>query len=671
MKSYFIRSKTINGLFLCIFLMMTAYLSAAEGAGNSDPETDLSNIHRTSSDESESTRFVSIDFNNVDINVLIKFISELTGKNFIVDQRVKGKVTIISPSKISIEEAYRVFESVLEVHGFAAVRAGEVIKILSLPDARTKNIETKIREEAGSPEDKIVTQLIPLKYADADEIKRLFAPLVSKSSVILSYPPTNTLVITDVSSNIDRLVRILNIIDITGVGQELSIIPLEFADATKLVKILESAFQTTQKSAKGDTLNPVKFIADERTNTIVVTASEDDTVRIKKLITLLDKETPRGKGKIRVYYLEYATAEELAKVLQELPKSQSSPSEGKATAPVVSEKVKITADKATNSLIIMADTDDYLVIEEIIKNLDIPRAMVFIEALIMEVTVNKELELGTEWQVGGKTTVDNKNALVEGTYINEGVLSPPVSSVPSPSGFSFGIFSENITIGGISFSNISAIARAFKNDSDFHILSTPQILTTDNEEARITVGDNIPFQTRSTVDESNNTFNSYEYRDVGKILKITPHISKDRLVRLAISLEVTSVTSAVGDLQPTTSKRTVDTTVIVQDNHTVVIGGLIDDIIDNSENKVPCLGEVPILGWLFKSMNSKDNKTNLYVFITPRVIKSPEEADEVYRKKKDEIDNVTGGGTGKDSIKLYKKTPKDAPSDSEPSAPAS
>ncbi|HPA14223.1 MAG TPA: type II secretion system secretin GspD [Desulfobacterales bacterium] len=671
MKSYFIRSKTINGLFLCIFLMMTAYLSAAEGAGNSDPETDLSNIHRTSSDESESTRFVSIDFNNVDINVLIKFISELTGKNFIVDQRVKGKVTIISPSKISIEEAYRVFESVLEVHGFAAVRAGEVIKILSLPDARTKNIETKIREEAGSPEDKIVTQLIPLKYADADEIKRLFAPLVSKSSVILSYPPTNTLVITDVSSNIDRLVRILNIIDITGVGQELSIIPLEFADATKLVKILESAFQTTQKSAKGDTLNQVKFIADERTNTIVVTASEDDTVRIKKLITLLDKETPRGKGKIRVYYLEYATAEELAKVLQELPKSQSSPSEGKATAPVVSEKVKITADKATNSLIIMADTDDYLVIEEIIKNLDIPRAMVFIEALIMEVTVNKELELGTEWQVGGKTTVDNKNALVEGTYINEGVLSPPVSSVPSPGGFSFGIFSENITIGGISFSNISAIARAFKNDSDFHILSTPQILTTDNEEARITVGDNIPFQTRSTVDESNNTFNSYEYRDVGKILKITPHISKDRLVRLAISLEVTSVTSAVGDLQPTTSKRTVDTTVIVQDNHTVVIGGLIDDIIDNSENKVPCLGEVPILGWLFKSMNSKDNKTNLYVFITPRVIKSPEEADEVYRKKKDEIDNVTGGGTGKDSIKLYKKTPKDAPSDSEPSAPAS
>lgn len=670
MKSYFIRSKTINGLFLCIFLMMTAYLSAAEGR-KFRPGNGLSNIHRTSSDESESTRFVSIDFNNVDINVLIKFISELTGKNFIVDQRVKGKVTIISPSKISIEEAYRVFESVLEVHGFAAVRAGEVIKILSLPDARTKNIETKIREEAGSPEDKIVTQLIPLKYADADEIKRLFAPLVSKSSVILSYPPTNTLVITDVSSNIDRLVRILNIIDITGVGQELSIIPLEFADATKLVKILESAFQTTQKSAKGDTLNQVKFIADERTNTIVVTASEDDTVRIKKLITLLDKETPRGKGKIRVYYLEYATAEELAKVLQELPKSQSSPSEGKATAPVVSEKVKITADKATNSLIIMADTDDYLVIEEIIKNLDIPRAMVFIEALIMEVTVNKELELGTEWQVGGKTTVDNKNALVEGTYINEGVLSPPVSSVPSPGGFSFGIFSENITIGGISFSNISAIARAFKNDSDFHILSTPQILTTDNEEARITVGDNIPFQTRSTVDESNNTFNSYEYRDVGKILKITPHISKDRLVRLAISLEVTSVTSAVGDLQPTTSKRTVDTTVIVQDNHTVVIGGLIDDIIDNSENKVPCLGEVPILGWLFKSMNSKDNKTNLYVFITPRVIKSPEEADEVYRKKKDEIDNVTGGGTGKDSIKLYKKTPKDAPSDSEPSAPAS
>ena len=240
-------------------------------------------------------RFVSIDFNDVDINVFIKFISELTHRNFIVDRRVKGKVTIISPSKISVKEAYKVFESVLEVHGYTTVKSGEVTKIIPSPDARTRDIETLLRDEIRSPEDKVVTQLIPLRYADPDDIKRLFAPLISKSSVILAYQPTNTLIITDVYSNVLRLMNILKTIDVTGVGQEISVVPLENADATKMVRTLSTVFQAQKTGKKPPSpADSAKFVADERTNSVIILASEDETSKIKRLISRLDKELPRG-----------------------------------------------------------------------------------------------------------------------------------------------------------------------------------------------------------------------------------------------------------------------------------------------------------------------------------------------------------------------------------------
>lgn len=612
----------------------------------------------------EVERFVSIDFNDVDINVFIKFISELTGKNFVVDKRVKGKVTIISPTKISVKEAYKVFESVLEVHGYTAVKTDKIIKIIPAPDARSKNIETRFKDELASPEDKIVTQIISLTYADSDEIKRLFAPMISKSSVILSYPPTNMLIVTDVYSNITRLVRILKAIDITGIGQEISVIPLEYSDATKLVKLLSSIFKTTLKSKKKDPGKLVKFVADERTNTIVLLASENDTVRIKELVKLLDREVPRGKEKIRVYYLENATAEDLAKVLQELPAKQRISAKGKKEAPLISGDVIIKADKATNSLIIMADKDDYLVIEEIIKKLDIPRAMVYIECLIMEVNVNKEFNLGTEWIAGGKTGYDGKTGLFGGGFAGGATGGDPGFTnvmpfdpttgkripAPLPPGFSLGIFGEAISIGNLIFPNIAAVIQAYKKDKDVHILSTPQILTTDNEEASITVGKNIPYQTKSAAEGATDTYSSYEYKDVGITLKITPQISKDRMVRLNIAQEVTKLESIIGDPRPTTLKRTINTTVIVNDKNTVVIGGLIDDSFSNIEYMVPCLGNIPVVGWAFKSMSKSSEKTNLFVFLTPHVIKNPAEADKVYKKKKDQIDKIKEG-----NIKMYKE----------------
>ncbi|MGA8178818.1 MAG: type II secretion system secretin GspD [Desulfobacterales bacterium] len=634
---------------ICVMVLALALNLSMDVQAKTLPEAGTSpSDQKTTQAEKDSQRFISIDFNNVDINVFIKFISELTSRNFVVDQRVRGKVTIISPSRISVKEAYKVFESVLEVHGFTAVKAGDITKIIPSPDARSKDIETRLKAEAASPEDKVVTQLVPLKYASADEIKRLFAPLVSKSSVILSYSPTNMLIITDVLSNIQRLLKILTAIDVAGMGQELSVIPLEHADAAKFIKILDSIFQEKRKSRTNTSFSVAKFVADERTNTLIVMASEVETSRIRRLINMLDRETPRGKGKIHVYYLENAKAEDLGKVLQELPTKKGAAPGPASKGSFVSENVKITADKATNSLILIADKEDYQVMENIIKKLDVPRSMVYIESLIMEVSVNKEFSLGVQWQAGGQTRLGDKDAAFGGGFIPETSIATTSSpTLPNPSGFSLGIFSEAVTIGGITFPNLYAIVNAFKKDQDVHILSTPQILTTDNEEASITVGKSVPFQTRAAATSENlvDQYSYYEYKDVGITLKITPQISHDRMVRLNISQESTKLDqqTTVSSDRPTTLKRTIDTTVIVKDGNTVVIGGLIDDSFSNTEFKTPCLGDIPMLGRLFRTTSTGDDKTNLFVFITPHVVKNPDEARAILDSKKDQVQQITGG----------------------------
>ena len=627
---------------------------------------------------SASDPFISIDFNNVDIQLFIKFMSELTGTNFVVDPNVRGKVTIISPSRISLDEAYRVFESVLEVNGFTTVKAGEIVKIIPAPEARAKNIQTLLEMEKATPEDRVVTQLIPLRYADPEEIKRTFTPLVSKNSVILGYAPANTVIITDVQSNIQRLLKIIRQIDRPGAGQQISVIPLQYADAAKLATMMANLFKPTaaRPQQAAGTFEKVPVIAaDERTNALVVLASEVDTLRIKQLIGLIDKETPRGKGRINVYYCEHANAEDLAKVLAEIPSAPAggaaggaAPATGQAAAArgpvtaVVMGKVQIMADKATNSLIIIADKEDYDVVEGVIRKLDIPRSMVYIESLIMEVNATKSLDLGVQWQLFDRTTVDNENVVYGGRFGSTAGPLNPANALGA--GLAVGVLTEPFRFGGITLSNISAIINAVKRDDNFRILSTPQILTTDNEEARITVGENRPFQTRATTDVSGGTYESYEYRDVGKILKITPHVSEGRNVCLKLSLEVTSLdrlaTAATTATRPVTQKRTIETTVLVRDSHTVVIGGLIDDNRSENETKVPGLGDIPILGWLFRNTSDAKQRTNLYVFLTPRVIKSPEEADKLLSEKRAEPpppaappapENAFRGG----EIKLYRE----------------
>ena len=599
---------------------------------------------------------VTIDFDEVDIPVFVKFISELTGKNFVIDKGVRGKVTIISPNKISVDEAYKVFESVLEVNGFTAVPSGDIIKIVPAASARTMSVKTRLRREAMDSEDKVVTQLIPLRYADPDELKKLFAPFISKSSIIVSYPPTRTLIVTDVQSNIKRLMSLARAIDVEGVGEEINVIPLEYASADKLAKSLNTVFERRARAQKrtADAETVTKIVADERTNSLIVVSSEDDAAKIRKLVRLLDKEAPRGQGDIHVFYLQHANAEDLTKVLTSLPDKKSE-EKNKGKAPLISKETRIVADQATNSLVIMADPDDYMILEEVIQKLDIPRMMVFIEALIMEVNVNKDFNLGVEWE-GVKTfTYDGKNAgaFAGSSPGNFDTISGVVGKGTLPQGFSMGIITDTIEIAGVKFPNLAAVVNAYQQDRDVHILSTPQLLTTDNEEAEIMVGRNVPYQVRQETTAAELDYSSYEYKDVGVTLKVTPQISLERSVRLKIYQEVTRLVdnnALTASDRPETYKRLAQTTVIVKDANTVVIGGLIGDDTTHTEYKVPCLGDIPLLGWLFKGTSKKREKTNLFIFLTPRIIQNPAEAKKIYLDKKEQIERIKEG-----VIKMYDK----------------
>jgi len=486
--------------------------------------------------------------------------------------------------------------------------------------------------------------------------------------VIVSYPPTRMLIVTDVLSNIKRLLKIVAEIDVVGIGEEISVIPLKHAKASDLSKTVGSIFQRQVRTAtKGAPVVAAvsRIVADDRTNSVIVLATEDDTIRMKRLIELLDKEIPRGEGNIHVYYLQNANAEDLVKVLMAIPsKQEKAPEKGKA--PVISKEVQVVADKATNSLIITADREDYYVLEEVIKKLDIVRRMVYIEALLMEVDVTKSFDLGVEWQAAEQIGSHDGRAIAAfGGSTSGGTVFPAPSAsgiVSLPAGFSLGVLGEAITIGGIAFPNIGAVVRAFQSDSDVHILQTPQIMTTDNEEAEIQVAKNIPFLTRQETSQAGFDYSNYEFKDVGVTLNIVPQINQERFVRLKITQEIAQVVeeeSIVG--LPTTLKRVAKTTVIIKDGNTVVIGGLIDETLSAVKTRVPCLSSIPLAGWLFGSTSRSENRTNLYIFLTPHIIEKPEEAAEVYQEKREQIDSIKEG-----VIKMYEKPePREEGSDSQ------
>ncbi len=628
-----------------------------------------SGIVGTGESAQDGKQYVTMDFDGVDIKVFIKFIADITGKNFILDDKVTGKVTVISPRKMSLDEAYQVFLSVLEVNGFGTVTNGEVTKVVRAADAITRSLDT-VTDSPKKREDILITQIIQLKHVDANDMKALFTPLMTRcSSQLLAYPQSNVLIITDTRSNIKKITEILEIIDKTGFGEEFRIFPLTYASAADLsaklrdiltedradrVQRIRSARNQAAVSQRG----AARIIPYERTNSLIVLASAVDMAEIAILIKELDIPTPTGKEDIHVYYLQYGNAEDMAKVLTDMPapeKTAAAPAEGASGTrggygSSQDKDFKISYDTETNSLIIYADPDAYQSILETIKYLDIPRKQVYVKAMIMEVNTNHDFKVGVEWSAFEDFTYDGGER-TGGVFGRTG--SNFVTNLGDlPTGALFGVVGDAITInrGGteVTFPNMSSFINAMAQDTDVNILSTPQIITLDNKEAEITVGANVPYVTREDTDTTNidRTIRTYDYRDVGVMLRFTPQINQKGWVRLELFQENTSLVAGQGadEFAPTTLKRSAKTTVTVKDGATMVIGGLIGDSVTFGETRVPLLGRIPILGHLFKSRSKKYEKTNLYIFLTPRIIDNEQKAEGLYREKYGEINRAKEAG---------------------------
>ena len=519
-----------------------------------------------------------------------------------------------------------------------------MIKIVPAVEARSKDIDTRFGNAKANPEDKVITQIIPLKYASPDELKKVFSAYISKGGLMISYDATGMLIVTDVQSNISRLMDIIKLIDIPGTGEEITVLPLKHAAAQTMATSLGSVFKTmTSGTKRVPAESQITIVPDERTNSLIVVASEVDTLKIKELLNLLDKEMS-GAGDIHVYYLQNSDAEELAKTLMAIPRDSKQAGQPGA-APVLSKDIQIVSDKATNSLIIIAKKGDYEKLEEVIQKLDKPRSMVYIEALVIEVSMKNDFEIGVQWQAGRS----GSSASVFSAS-NPGVNNfPSVDSngnVSLPTGLSYGVLGNTITINGISFPDIGAVFRAYATDSNVQIHSNPQIMTLDNEEAELSVTDNVPYITRQdqSVSVAGTGYTNYDFKDVGVKLTITPQINQERFVRLKIDQTVSQIASTDPvTKQPTTFERKAKTTVRIKDGETVVIGGLIDTKDDRTNYRVPLLGHVPIIGYLFRSKTNTLDKKNLYIFLTPHIIENPGEADEVYKNKKGYIDTIQEG----------------------------
>jgi len=607
--------------------------------------------------DKDAHKKVSMDFDNVDIRLVIKFMSDLTGKNFILDDRVKGKVTVLSPTQIPVKDAFRIFESILEVNGYTTVTSGNIIKVIPDNNAASKNLETisgdsyhiEQGEDIGDTSDTMVTQIIPLQFADVERVKAILQALISRESKILSYLPTNTLILTERASNINRLMTILKEIDVETENSVIEIIPLQNGDADTMVKQLQTFFgertsyyRKTQNSKGGQVGDKVKILSDSRTDSIIVMADPEQIEEIKDLVKQLDIPVPRDKDDIHVYFLRNSKADDMAKVLAQIMSKTLSKGvkEAKPDTPIT-----VVSDKSTNSLIITASTADYTVIERVLQKLDIMRPQVLVEALIAEVSYNKSRELGVEWRAMREPS--NKGSLLPLGGTSFGAINnvmTPTGAIAPPGGLFIGLTKGFIEMGGASFPNLAALLAAYQTDSDVNVLSTPHILTTDNEEAEIIVGEEVPYAGAREVLPNSGTSSSvysYNYKNVGLTLRLTPHINQDDYVKLEIYQEIKKVVdtavSAEGPL-PTTTIRQAKTTVVVKDGQTVVLGGLIQDDKMQTSRRVPCLGSIPLLGMLFRSTSKKGEKRNLQIFITPHIIKNPEDIDVFTRGMRNKLE---------------------------------
>jgi general secretion pathway protein D len=612
---------------------------------------------------------ITLDFKDIELTDLIRTVSELTGKNFVYDDTIRGKATIISSQQMSVNEAYQLFLTVLNVKGYTVVPSGKTNKIVPIKSAKESNLPTVT---SASSQDQFVTRMISLEHINAADIaESILSPLMPKTSNVVVYEPSNMLIISDSASNIQRLSNIIKELDVPGALQDMQVIPLQFADAKETATICNdilttgsSKSNTRRRASKNVTTSTTdatsKVIAYERTNRLVAMATSEDMATILSLIAELDQEPTQQHARINLYYLENADAEELSKTLNEILSGIKKPSSSAAAAPnaagkgtpaaAIQTSVSVSADKPTNALIVNATPEDYVIIKDIIRQLDIRRKQVYVEALIMELSMDATQNLGLGLQGGFE--VGDEGVIGISTNMDEAVSADLLTN--SVKGILAGGFSKLISYTDengevISIPAFSALLKLSKTTGDVNILSAPRLLTSDNEEAEIIVGRNVPIITKSTDDgDSNDTTVSVERKDVALTLRFTPQISEGELVRLNIYQESTDIDSTdnsatignVNEVGPTFTTRKLTNTVLARNGQTVVLGGLISTNTQESVTKVPLLGDIPLLGWLFKSTSTEETKTNLLVFITPTIISDMEELSQVTNVNKEAFDRI-------------------------------
>ncbi|NOX24566.1 MAG: type II secretion system secretin GspD [Deltaproteobacteria bacterium] len=588
---------------------------------------------------------ISLDFKNIELPDLIKAISKITRKNFVYDGKVRGKVTLISPRRVSLEQAYQTFLAVLNIKGYVVVPSGSVNKIITFREAKRSNVAALSLGGEAKGGEEYVTRIFRLHNISVIGLATpMLMSLVPKSGNIVAYPQTNTLIVSGRSGNLDKLAEILRQLDVPDHNRKLVIIELAYANAEDIAKIINqvgSASSATRRSKPAAMAHNAKVIPYPPTNVLVVMAGDDDIKTVRSIVARLDQKPNQKRAGIQVYYLENADAETLAKTLNEIITGIKA-STGGARAGVAAQKqslkgVSITADKPTNSLIINSTPEEYVTVRNIIKKLDIKRKQVYVEALILEVSMDATKKLGVSLQGAVNTSSDGAIFARSGLNTDNLTVDPTNPLASAVKGILLGGIFNPMTVVGPDGTNVTVPALSVlidlsKTDSGINILSAPQLLTSDNEEAEIIVGSNVPIITSrltNAVGSGSSGLASsvtVERKDVALTLRFTPQITEGNLVRLKVYQEITNLAaSSVGNVDnvgPSFTKRLIRNTVLVENGHTVVLGGLIDSNVQNKIIKVPLLGDIPLLGWLFKSKTTVKRKTNLLVFITPRIIKN-------------------------------------------------
>ncbi len=626
---------------------------------------------------------------DTDIREIIKQISKAAGKNFLIDDKVKGKVTILSEKKMTIDEAYQAFISALEVLGFTVVSGpSDLLKIIPLKDALTTPLP--IYKDNSPITDSFITRLITMKNVSALDIASAVKPLISKEGNLFAYPSTNTLIVTDTGTNIDRLLKIINEMDTQGPEQLVEIYTIKNASAKdvadKIQKLYVDQQAAKRPAGKGVELEDVPFIskviADERTNAVILLASKRALLKVRELMAKLDKPLDGSQGKVHVHYLKNGEAKKMADVLTALTtgsgkaaaasSAAGAPGRAGAAAPAVAEfegGVKVAADESTNSLLITATQKDYeTLVNEVINKLDIPRRQVYVEVIIMELNIKKDRTIGFNAQGGDLFGLGPSGSVGFGSLL--GGMTSGLPAALSSAGAAGVISKDTVTFNRpnadgtttpISMPAFGAIMTAIQNDTNVNILSTPNLLTLDNEEASIIVGGEEPFPTGTTVTSGGNTSFNVTRQNVGITLKITPQVNEGEMVKMKVKQEVTAVVPGASDavrtsIGPSTTKRSVETVVVAKDQQTIVIGGLIDDKLTVGESKVPFLGDIPILGNLFKSKTRTKAKTNILIFLRPFIIRDTADFMKILQKKVEERNMFVEQNYGAGQQKLIRES---------------